>query len=67
MSKVDLSETLIVVTADHSHVMTMGGLGTPRGNDILGTSGFYIFCPSAVRMIRCYIKRERISRSKNNA
>lgn len=38
MSKVDLSETLIVVTADHSHVMTMGGLATPRGNDILGTS-----------------------------
>lgn len=37
MSKVDLSDTLIVVTADHSHVMTMGGLATPRGNDILGT------------------------------
>ncbi|XP_022162133.1 alkaline phosphatase-like [Myzus persicae] len=36
LSKVDLSETLIVVTADHSHVMTMGGLATPRGNDILG-------------------------------
>lgn len=36
MAKVDLSETLIVVTADHSHVMTMGGLATPRGNDILG-------------------------------
>jgi len=36
MSKVDLSDTLIVVTADHSHVMTMGGLATPRGNDILG-------------------------------
>lgn len=37
MAKVDLSDTLIVVTADHSHVMTMGGLATPRGNDILGT------------------------------
>lgn len=36
MEKVDLSETLIVVTADHSHVMTMGGLATPRGSDILG-------------------------------
>lgn len=36
MAKVDLSETLIVVTADHSHVMTMGGLATPRGNPILG-------------------------------
>jgi len=40
MSKVDLSDTLIVVTADHSHVMTMGGLATPRGNDILGTCNF---------------------------
>lgn len=38
MSKIDLSETLIVVTADHSHVMTMGGLATPRGNNILGMS-----------------------------
>lgn len=36
MAKVDLSDTLIVVTADHSHVMTLGGLATPRGNDILG-------------------------------
>ncbi|XP_050537654.1 alkaline phosphatase-like isoform X2 [Daktulosphaira vitifoliae] len=36
MAKVDLSETLIVVTADHSHVMTLGGLATPRGSDILG-------------------------------
>eukprot|EP00102_Acyrthosiphon_pisum_P022663 XP_016659873.1 PREDICTED: alkaline phosphatase, tissue-nonspecific isozyme-like [Acyrthosiphon pisum] len=40
MSKVDLSDTLIVVTADHSHVMTMGGLATPRGNDILGKCNF---------------------------
>lgn len=36
MSMVDLSETLIVLTADHSHVMTMGGLATVRGNPILG-------------------------------
>ncbi|KAK6619254.1 hypothetical protein RUM44_003636 [Polyplax serrata] len=39
MSMVDLSETLIVLTSDHSHVMTMGGLATPRGNAILGTDG----------------------------
>ncbi|XP_037774007.1 alkaline phosphatase-like [Penaeus monodon] len=32
---VDLQETLIVVTADHSHVMTMNGY-PQRGNDIFG-------------------------------
>lgn len=32
---VDLDETLILVTADHSHVFTMGGYAT-RGNPILG-------------------------------
>ncbi|XP_066996071.2 alkaline phosphatase, tissue-nonspecific isozyme [Anabrus simplex] len=36
---VDLSETLVVLTADHSHVLTMGGLATPRGNPILGVDG----------------------------
>lgn len=35
LSKVNLSETLILVTADHSHVFTMAGYPT-RGNPILG-------------------------------
>ncbi len=34
-SKVDLSETLIIVTADHSHTMFIQGYPA-RGNDILG-------------------------------
>ncbi|XP_049807029.1 alkaline phosphatase, tissue-nonspecific isozyme-like [Schistocerca nitens] len=33
---VDLRDTLVVVTADHSHVLTMGALNAPRGNPILG-------------------------------
>lgn len=35
LSKVDLSDTLIVVSADHSHTMTIAGYPT-RGNPILG-------------------------------
>lgn len=35
VSKVNLNETLIVVTADHSHTFTMGGYPI-RGNNILG-------------------------------
>ncbi|XP_068083910.1 alkaline phosphatase, tissue-nonspecific isozyme [Anabrus simplex] len=36
---VNLNETLVVLTADHSHVLTMGGLATPKGNPILGIDG----------------------------
>lgn len=33
----DPENTLIIVTADHSHVMTLGGgYGTPKGNPVLG-------------------------------
>lgn len=35
LERVDLAETLIVVTADHGHTLTLGGYPT-RGNDILG-------------------------------
>jgi alkaline phosphatase len=37
LAKVDLSNTLIVVTADHDHTMAFNGY-SPLGNDILGKS-----------------------------
>ena len=38
LEKVNLNETLIVVTADHGHVMTISGYAD-RGNDIFGMAG----------------------------
>jgi alkaline phosphatase len=35
IDRTDVKDTLIVVTADHGHVLTIGGYST-RGNDILG-------------------------------
>lgn len=42
LEKVNPAETLIVVTADHGHVMTFGGQATPRGHPILGKQVFLV-------------------------
>lgn len=36
LAMINPTETLIVLTSDHSHVVTMGGQATPRGHPILG-------------------------------
>lgn len=36
LSMIDQSQTLVVLTSDHSHVLSLGGISTPRGNPILG-------------------------------
>lgn len=38
LERVNPAETLIVVTADHGHVMTFGGQATPRGHPVLGNN-----------------------------
>ena len=43
-------ETLIIVTADHSHVMTMGGYPTIN-NDIFGAYIVVVSLNSAIRLL----------------
>ena len=40
LAKVDLRETLIIVTADHDHTLTISGSYNSRGNNILGLSRY---------------------------
>lgn len=44
----DASNTLLVVTADHSHTMTFGGASVPRGNPVLGVFLRPVFLSGAV-------------------
>ena len=55
---VDLADTLLVLTADHSHVLTLGGLATPRGNPILGKQS--IICINVPKNIITFNHRRLI-------
>lgn len=52
LAMVNPTETLIVLTSDHSHVITLGGQATPRGHPILGKNyRFLFFCVSILYAI----------------
>jgi hypothetical protein len=76
---VDLADTLLVLTADHSHVMTLGGLATPRGNPILGMIIIYNFticvplfycvselrgCVNVTHVLPCWVRSSQSSEGK---
>lgn len=54
LALVDLTETLFVVTSDHSNVMTFGGLSTPRGNPILGI----VFFPKTLTLYKTCVNHK---------
>lgn len=51
------SNTLLVVTADHSHTITFGGASVPRGNPVLGSfsSNIRLFPDSPTRRSTCIV------------
>ena len=59
VSKVNLSETLVIVTADHSSAMTFTGYAE-RGSNVIGkmfqTKLFHLILMFLLALIRRYIK-----------
>ncbi|KAG8256078.1 hypothetical protein J6590_077099 [Homalodisca vitripennis] len=60
LSTVNLSDTLLVLTSDHSHVLTLGGLATPRGNPILVRGHSFTQCDRNFSLVRAKIKQQEV-------